>query len=151
MNHLARRFSLLVLLGGCLAFARPAAAHQGPPFPILVDQRVGPYVAQVWTDPDIGIGTFYVVLEPPKGAAMPAWTKVKIAVAPVSGRLREVAYDMTPESVHTGARFLGKVQFDRGEMWNVRVSVDSAAGGGELRSKVEATPDGTIGPIGLLV
>jgi hypothetical protein len=141
--------SVLLLCG--LAPALPAGAHQGPPFPILVDRRVGPYIVQVWTDPDIGIGTFFVVLETPKERAMPAWAKVRIAVRPVSGRLPEAIYDALPQKVSSGARYLAKVPFDKGEMWRVRVLIDGAQGGGELATQVEATPDGTIGPIGLLV
>jgi hypothetical protein len=36
-------------------------------------------------------------------------------------------------------------------MWRVRVRLDGSEGGGTLAAEVEATPDGTIGPIGLVV
>jgi hypothetical protein len=148
----SRRCGLALLaLSVSILPARPARAHAGPPFPILVDQRVGPYVVQVWTDPDIGTGTFFVVLEPPKGRALPAWTRVRIGVQPVSHRLPEVLYAAEPQPVHEGARYFAKVQFDKGEMWRTRILIDGAEGGGELATEVEATPDGTIGPIGLLV
>jgi hypothetical protein len=128
-----------------------AAAHEGPPFPIVVDRAVGPYLVSVWTDPDIGIGTFYVVLEAPRGAAFAPPDAIRIGVAPRSGRLAEVVYDARPERVRHGARFVAEVELDRGEMWRVRVVIEGPAGGGVLETEVEATPDGTLGPIGLVV
>lgn len=145
------RLAVLTLaLAGSIT-ARQTAAHQGPPFPILVDQRVGPYVASVWSDPDIGTGTFYVVLDAPKGRAFIAPSTARIAVRPVSGRLPEVVYNAEPQKVSEGARFFAAVRFDKGEMWNVRVQIEGPQGGGQLTTTVEATPDGTIGPISLLV
>jgi hypothetical protein len=145
MRRVLCLFSLL-LLGNL-----PARAHQGPPFPVLVDQRVGPYMASVWTDPDIGIGTFFVVLEAPKGHKLPAQTSVRIGVRPVTKRLPEVFYDAEPQPVDEGARYMAKVRFDKGEMWHVRVVLGGSGGGGELATEVEATPDGILGPVGSLV
>lgn len=133
---------LLILLLGSL----PSAAHEGPPFPILVDQKVGPYVASVWTDPDIGTGTFFVILESPKGIDLPVGTKVRVGVQPVSGRLAEVVYPAEPQPVRHGVRHFTEVEFDQGGKWRVRVLLDGPRGGGELLSEVEPTPDGTLGP-----
>lgn len=142
------RFVLLLALCGTVL---PAAAHEGPPFPIIVDQPVGPYIVSVWTDPDIGTGTFFVVLEPASDGAMPEPSRVEVAVKPVSGRLEEVAYQAEAQPVRYGARYYTEVAFDQGEMWHVRVTIEGPEGGGELTAEVEATPDGTIGPIGLAV
>jgi hypothetical protein len=142
----------LLLAAALGALAPAASAHQGPPFPILVDRPVGPYLASVWTDPDIGIGTFFVVLEPPKdGGALPVGTTVRIGVRPVSGRLPEAIYAAEPQKVSYGERYFAQVPFDRGEMWKVHVTIAGPRGGGELAAEVEATPDGTIGPISLVV
>ena len=67
------------------AYRTPAQAHEGPPFPIIVDEPLGPYVVSVWTDPDIGTGTFFVVLEPVGDARLPAGTVVRIGVRPIAG------------------------------------------------------------------
>lgn len=142
------------LLAGVLLLSTPArlaVAHEGPPFPIIMDAVVGPYLAEVWTDPDIGIGTFFVILQAREGAELVPPTSVRVAVAPVSGRLPEVSYDARAERTRTGARYMAEVEFDRGEFWHVRVTIESPAGGGELEAEVEATPDGSIGPIGLLI
>jgi len=151
MTETARRWSiLLVLLGGMLA-AGPVRAHEGPPFPILVDRPVGPYVASVWTDPDIGKATFFVVLEPPEGRSLPERTRVRIAVQPVTRRLPEVVYEAALQRGRQDGHYFTAVSFDRGEMWRVRVLLDGPQGGGELAAEVEATPAGTIGPVGLLL
>lgn len=140
---------LLILLW--LGSVPPALAHEGPPFPILVDQRVGPYVASVWTDPDIGVGTFFVILEPPEGGALPGQTKVRIAVKPLDKHLGEAVHEAEPQPVRYGARYFTEVPFDQGGMWRVRILLDGSAGGGEITSQVEPTPDGTIGPIALVL
>ncbi|HYX26235.1 MAG TPA: hypothetical protein VFC23_18930 [Thermoanaerobaculia bacterium] len=144
-----RRLPILAL--ALVLCGLPAAAHQGPPFPILVDRPVGPYVVSVWTDPDIGTGTFYVILDAPKGKRLSVQPRVRIGVRPVSGRLPEALYEAEAQPVRHGARYYAAVPFDRGEMWHVRCLLDGSAGGGELRADVEATPDGTLGPLGSLI
>jgi hypothetical protein len=149
-----RRRPVFLLILGWLSAAVPAApaqAHQGPPFPILEDQRVGPYVASVWTDPDIGTGTFYVVLEAPEGKSLPERTRVRIGVQPVSGRLPETVYTAEAQNGSQKGHYYTAVSLDRQEMWKVRVLLDGSNGGGELATQVEATPDGTIGPIALFI
>jgi hypothetical protein len=143
-----------MLLTVCLIILAPfLQAHEGPPFPIIVDEEAGPYKVSVWTDPDIGTGTFFVILEPISETAdtLPEITSVQVGVEPVSGRLEEAVYTAEQQSVSYGARYYTEVEFDQGEFWNVRVVVKGPGWKGELLSKVEATPDGSIGPIGLLV
>jgi hypothetical protein len=151
MTDFARRLVLFALLLGVALCARPVRAHEGPPFPIVVDRPAGPYVVSVWTDPDIGTGVVYVVLEPPEGKSLPARTAVRVGVRPLSGRLAEAFYDAEAQPVRHGARYFTEVKLDRGEMWRIRALVDGSEGGGEVGAEVEATPDGTIGPIALVV
>ncbi|MEA2603602.1 MAG: hypothetical protein QOF89_4594 [Acidobacteriota bacterium] len=134
-----------------ILFPSLVVAHQGPPFPILVDRPVGPYVVSVWTDPDIGTGTFFVILDAPEGKRLPPRTRVRIGIRPVSGRLPEVLYETEAERVRQGARYFTSARFDQGGMWHVRCLIDGSAGGGELTADVEATPDGTLGPLGSLI
>lgn len=145
------RFGMGLLLL-CGIIARPGQAHEGPPFLIITDHDMGPFVVSVWADPDIGTGTFFVVLEPPsKGQSLPDEISVEVGVAPTSGRLDEEVYSGTEQSVQYGARYQAEVKFDRGEMWDVRVTVESAEGGGTATTEVEATPPGDIGPLGMVV
>lgn len=127
-----------------------ALAHEGPPFPIVLDAPAGPYVAEVWTDPDIGTGTFFVILRAQDGRPFVEPSYVRVGVRPVSGRLPEALYDAESQEVRSGARYMAEVEFDRGEYWDVRVIVGGPAGGGELTSRVEATPDGSLGPVAVV-
>jgi hypothetical protein len=152
MTKIVRRWPVFFLVLSWLSAAVPARAHAGPPFPILMDQKAGPYVASVWTDPDVGTGVFFVVLEPPAGTTLPEGTRVRIGVQPVTGRLPEAVYTAEVQSARgESTRYFTEASFDRQEMWKVRVLLDGSEGGGELAAEVEATPDGTIGPIALLI
>lgn len=127
-------------------------AHEGPPFPIIVDEDVGPYLVSVWTDPDIGIGTFFVMFDPKSdNHSTDDISSVEIGVEPVTGRLDEAIYSFEEQPARSGARYWTEVEFDKGEFWTVRVKIEGEGFSKELYSEVEATPDGTIGPIGLLI
>jgi hypothetical protein len=117
-------------------------AHDGPPFPLFVDQKVGPCVVSVWTDPDVGTGTFFIITTAPPGASLPQDLTVKVAVQPVSGRLAEVSYPAEREALQEQVQFKSLVQFDAQEQWRVRVSLQSSQGSGETFATVEATPPG---------
>ncbi|HEY6803094.1 MAG TPA: hypothetical protein VI306_05885 [Pyrinomonadaceae bacterium] len=117
-------------------------AHDGPPFPIVVDQNIGPCVVSVWTDPDVGTGTFFIITSPLPGGSLPSDLKVEVAVQPVSGRLAEVSYPAERDPSRDNVQFRSLVQFDTQEMWRVRVKVQSAQGNGETTATVEATPPG---------
>jgi hypothetical protein len=125
------------------------AAHRGAPSPVVVDRRVGPYVASVWTSSEVGSGPMYVVLEATEGLTFTPPSAVRVGVAPVSGRLPEVVHEAHPEPVRHGARFMTDVVFDRAERWNLRVLIAGAAGGGQLTSQVDARPNATLGPLAL--
>jgi hypothetical protein len=150
VGHVTHGAAWLLPVILCACVPAPAGAHAGPPFPIIVDERVGPWLASVWTDPDIGIGEFWVVLEPAGDAPLPGSTQVRVGVQPVSGRLPEAIYDAAPQPVRRGERHYTEVAFDRGEWWDVRIVVEYPEGRGELTAMVEATPDGQIGPIGMI-
>jgi hypothetical protein len=150
MKQLPSILVLSLLLG--VVLARQAAAHKGPPFPLIEDRRVGPYVVDIWTDPDIGTGRFFVVLAPPKGQAeVPRPTQVRVIVEPVSGRLAPAEHTAERTKSNKGYRYLAAVPFDQGEWWNVAISIGWPGGGETLSAKVEVTPDGQIGPVGVVV
>jgi hypothetical protein len=132
-------FSVGLLAMLCAPIAK---AHNGPPFPIITDQRVGPCIISLWTHPDVGIGTFFVMVDPMPGGSVPKDLKIQIGVQPVSGRLAEVVYSAWPEDQRGQIEFKTEVQFDQQEYWKVRLILASSLGGGEALSKVEATPPG---------
>jgi hypothetical protein len=135
---------LAVLWLGPIARAR---AHEGPPFPIIMDRRAGPYIVSVWTDPDVGIekGKFFVILEPALGTTLPENLKVWVCVQPKSGRLKEERSRGEKQDLRDRVQYYAEVEFDQQEMWNVRVLIERSDGKGgvvEIETEVEATPPG---------
>jgi hypothetical protein len=120
----------------------PALAHNGPPFPIIENQKVGPCVVSLWTHPDVGTGTFFVLVDPMPGSKIPDDLKIGIGVQPESGRLPEVVYAATRDDTRGQAEYKALADFDRDEFWRIRLIVRSSRGNGETLSRVEATPPG---------
>lgn len=127
------------LLVVVLLLADVANAHEGPPFPLVVDQKADRYVLSIWSDPDVGEALFFVILNAPEP---PADLRVQIGVQPVSGRLPEAFYAATRENVQGQIQYRATVHFDAQELWRVRVRLESAQGNAETVTTVEATPPG---------
>src|SRR5918996_4006155 len=125
-----------------LLFARTVSAHEGPPFPLFVDQKVDRYLVSVWTDPDVGTGLFFVIVSRQDSAEVPADLRVQLGVQPVSGRLTETFYAAQRENLQQQIQYKAEVQFDAEELWRVRVRLESAQGNAETLATVEATPPG---------
>lgn len=123
-------------------FSFPARAHNGPPFPIITDQRVGRCIVSLWIHPDVGTSPIFVLIDPAPGGAIPKDLKIEIGVQPVSGRLPEVLYPASIADQRGQLEYKTDVQFDRQEFWKVRLILTSSAGGGESLATVEATPPG---------
>lgn len=134
------KFSSLVMV--LLVSSSPLGAHNGPPFPIISDKRVGPVIVSLWTHPDVGTGLFYVIVDPPPGGAIPADLKIEIGVRPVTGRLEEVIYPTRLENLRGQVQYKTAAEFDAQELWQVRLIVKSSQGDGEATADVEVTPPG---------
>src|SRR5258705_5160783 len=111
------------LLSICLLFllSAPVLAHDGPPFPIIADKSVGPCVVSVWTDPDVGESTFFVIVNALPGGVIPSDLKVKIGIRPASARLAEVLYPAQREDQGGQVQYRTVAFLDKQEIWNVRV------------------------------
>ncbi len=120
----------------------PAGAHNGPPFPIVENRKMGGYTVSLWTHPDIGTGTFFVLMEPAPGRKIPADLKVQIGIQPESGRLSEVVYPTVRDDNRGQVEYDASVQFDRDEFYRVRLILEGSQGTEEVLSRVEATPPG---------
>jgi hypothetical protein len=120
------------------SFSIRALAHDGPPFPIVVDQQVGPCVISVWTDPDVGQGSFFVITQ----GTPPNDLTVQVAVQPTSGRLPEATYTAVRDDSKVQVQYKTMVNFDAQENWRVRVRLQSSQGNGETVAFVEPTPPG---------
>jgi hypothetical protein len=123
-----------------LILATSTLAHEGPPFPLFVDQKVDPYIVSVWTDPDVGTALFFVIVSAPP--QVPADLTVQIGVQPASGRLPEAFYEAERENLQGQVQYRAQVHFDAQELWRVRIRLQSAQGNAETIATVEATPPG---------
>lgn len=120
--------------------ATPAWAHIGPPYPIMQNRKVGPLKIEVWANPDVGVGSFFVVIDPPPGQQVPADMKVQVVVQPVSKRLPEATYGAWREKLKDRVEFKTLAPFDQQEMWHIRVLLTSSAVSGETDTDVMVTP-----------
>ena len=136
------RHTRIARFASILAFTCAARAHNGPPFPIVQNQRVGPCVIALWTHPDVGTGTFWIMVDPPPGGAVPKDLKVEIGVQPVSGRLPEKRYAARLDSMRGQVQYYVEVPFDAQELWRIHLLLDSNTGHGEASATVEVTPPG---------
>ena len=137
----------MLLVGAfCIAPALPVWAHLGPPIQIVQEQPTGPFRVSVWTHPDLGTGTFFVIVDPAPGKTVPNDVKVQIAVQPVNGRLPEAISGTERDPAPDHVQFNGYAQFDKQEPFRVRVMVQSSAGGGNVLSQITPTPT-TLGQL----
>ncbi|HVF22422.1 MAG TPA: hypothetical protein VM941_05075 [Pyrinomonadaceae bacterium] len=136
-----RHASLILTLLVVLMFVNTTRAHEGPPYPLFVDQLVGGYTVSVWTDPDVGDALFYVIFSE-QHLSVPPDLRVQIGVQPVSGRLPEAFYTAERENLPKQIQYKAQVHFDAAEQWRVRLRLESASGNAETTAMVEATPPG---------
>src|SRR5215475_3531294 len=121
---------LLLLLFVCMGCVM-ANAHNGPPFPIITDKQIGTVKIAVWTHPDIGTGTFFVLVDPLPNTSVPADLKIDLGIQPTSNRLAEVVYPMQRGNGRGEIQYNAQVEFDKQDFFKVRVHVQSSAGSGE--------------------
>jgi hypothetical protein len=138
----AGKLSVSLLVALLLVSHTPASAHNGPPFPIIENKKVGPCIVALWTHPDVGAGAFYVFVEPAPGGTVPDDLKIKIGVQPVTGRLPETFYEARRVKSRGPVQYNALAEFDRQELWRVRIVIESSSGGGEATADVEVTPPG---------
>jgi hypothetical protein len=134
--------SVGLLFALLLVLTTPASAHNGPPFPIIENKKVGPCIVALWTHPDVGTGAFYVFVEPAPGASIPDDLKIKIGVQPVTGRLPETFYEAERVKSRGQVQYNAQAAFDRQELWRVHLVIQSSQGDGEATAQVEVTPPG---------
>ncbi len=140
---------LTVLLAAL--FQPRAWAHLGPPFPILVDQKIPGYAVTVWSNPDVTQGVLFVTLEPDHHELQPALSGVDFWIEPVDGHTPRKPYHATAESTKGILRYAVTPDFDAVGPWKVGANIHLGSGVDcPLATQVEATPPG-VGPWGLLL
>jgi len=83
-----------------------------------------------------------VFVEPAPGAAVPDDLKIRIGVQPVTGRLPETFYEAERVKSRGPVQYNAQAQFDRQELWRVRLVIQSSQGSGEATAQVLVTPPG---------
>lgn len=117
-----------------------AFAHIGPPYPIMENRKIGTMTVTVWSNPDVGTGSFYIIIDPPAGTPVPSDMQVRVAVQPVSKRLPEASYAAWREKLFNRVEFKADAPFDKEETWRIRVLLASSQVSGETDTEVEVTP-----------
>ena len=127
-----------------LGLAAPAAAHSGPPYPVVSSQVAGPYLLSVWTDPDStddgsAGGQFWVTIAAARADALPPDTQARVAIRPAGGAAWAESTAM-PVDGDRSRQFAALVMDHEGQ-YGVRVVVTGAWGRAEVTTGVEATYD----------
>jgi len=133
---------LLVALVAGLAYPATARAHVGAPYPVLLEEPAGPYLLSVLADPDVGTGTFYVLVALAAGDRPPDGTTVTLRVEPQDGHAAEASHPAPRQQTSYGERFVARVPFDAEGPWQVRLAVDGPAGMAQTSFPVRVTPSG---------
>jgi hypothetical protein len=125
-----------------LAWPATALAHVGAPYPVLLEEAAGPYLVSALADPDVGTGTFYVLVTLASGEPSPAGTTVTASVEPDDGHQAQTDHPAVREDTRYGERFVAKVPFDAEGPWQVRLVIEGPAGEAEVAFPVRVTPSG---------
>lgn len=136
--------ALLLVLG-----AR-ATAHDGPPYAIITAQPCGPRVLELWADPDIGTGRFWILLSVAPGGVLAPPDEVRVAIAPSDGSAPEGEWPARRLTEKNDLEYYAEVQFPAGGWWTTRVRIRDGTTWDELVVGVEATPPGA-GPWGFVI
>jgi len=139
-----------------LMIPTPVHAHTGPPYPIVLNQIVGPYDVSIWTDPDASddgsaAGKFWVVLQPSRpAAALPAETRATVSSAPLDRTGAPLTGRTDPVDGQISRQFVALV-IDHEGPFSVRVNVAGPLGAADVESRVDATYDLRPPPVMLAV
>ena len=128
-----------------VAAAKPAAAHSGPPYPVISEQAAGAYRVSLWTDPDAtddrsAGGQFWVVIEPGRAGNLPDATRARVAIRPLDRDEPFVDASAVPVDGDVTRQYAGLVMDHEGP-FAVRVVVDGPWGAATLETQVQATYD----------
>ncbi|MCS7465433.1 hypothetical protein NZK35_01965 [Stieleria sp. ICT_E10.1] len=145
MHHHLRFALLATMLWGLSSVGIEGAAwaHEGPPFPVLVDEPVANQKVSVWADPDIGEARFFIVVETRDGRRPLRIPDVALWTEPTSGRLDRASYPAAEQSLRHSMQFFSEPYFDQRDFWNVGIQITGPGGSiEEIVVQVESTPPG---------
>ena len=125
-----------------LAVPAAARAHDGPPFPILIDRVAGPYQVSIWTDPDAtddgsAGGQFWVRLKAVDGP-LPEGTRTTVSIRPRDREGAELSAPAAPVRGDVTNQFAALVMDHEGR-FAVRVRVTGPLGDATGEAETDAT------------
>ncbi|QDU66519.1 hypothetical protein [Engelhardtia mirabilis] len=133
------------------SLASLADAHDGPPYPIFVDEQIGSWTLSIWTDPDVGTGTFYFYVDPPEGrSAEDLW--IALSAAPADDGSPRVVSASRAAKPEEPFQQIGNLEFAYRGTWPTHFSireVDSDEPLGQLDYDLQVTPAG-LGALDIL-
>ncbi len=138
----ARGLLLLLVVIVVLYSPLPAHAHSGAPYPLLLDEPVGPYRLTVWTDPDVGQGTFIITGKFADGTSFHPSTTVTLTAEPLDGHASAQTFSAKVTQGRDGKEFRVVVPFDQEGKWNVVISVQGEKGTVQVERVVDVTAQG---------
>ncbi len=134
---------LILLVIAVLVGTETAFAHEGPPFPILMDKPLAGYTVSVYADPDIGDARFFIIIKSLEGKVPDEIPEVSMWTEPKSGRLERATYDAKQEDLKNQVEFKAEPYFDQRDFWTVGFQVTPPGGKmAELTTEIESTPPG---------
>lgn len=124
-----------------------ARGHDGPPYPVVVDRPFAGQSLSIWADPDVGIGTFYIYVEPAESAAE-TMLPLKLHAVPHNPRWTESRAEVKRASKNDAYQLIGEIAFEARGTWTVEFTHPSS--GEEFALEIEVTPPGSFGPVDIL-
>jgi hypothetical protein len=134
--------AMCVLLAG----VHDARGHDGPPYPIVSNQMLGPYRISVWTDPDTTDdgtpgGQFWVMIDAARaGVSLSTDTRARVTVRPLDRTGVPVSAPTTPVNDDPSRQFVA-LTMDHEGRFAVRIDVDGTTGLVGVDAEVFATYD----------
>lgn len=136
-----------------LSFAAPSFAHDGPPYPIFVDEPLRDWTISIWTDPDVGTGTFFYYVDAPPGRS-PSELVVRVSARSPEDLTDAVSASSVLAEPGEPFQLIGELEFAHRGIWqtNFRFEREGPNGPellGELNYPLDVTPPG-LGTIDIL-
>lgn len=118
----------------------PSYAHDGPAFPVLVDQPIKNFTVSIWADPDTGNGTYQIYAKP----AQEGIQTISIESYPVRDKSHKSTGEAQKLADTAGQlQYTVSVPFDSEEAWESEFTVKQKDGTSEkVLVKVDVTPPG---------
>ena len=154
-TDLSRCLSALAVVAALWLHGDRSSAHDGPPYPIVIDRVVGALSVSVWSDPDTtddgsAGGQFWVILAPVSGASPVEDPRVTVAVQSAEHPEARGEIAAAREGTDTSRWFAALPMANEGR-FHVTVTIAHGQEIHRVEAEVEATYDERPAPILLAI